>query len=110
MRPIIITTTDASGGATTSSSAIMDIHGRPDISLQLDITGTATCTVQQTLDNLWDESITPVWIDHPETDLVGATTDAQGNYAYVPFAVRLRQTAGNGSAKLTIIQSGDNRA
>ena len=110
MRPIVLTTTDASGGTKTSSSAIVDIHGRPQVSLQLDITGTATCTVQQTLDNLWDETITPTWFDHPDTNLVGATSDKQGNYAYVPFAIRLRQTAGNGSAKLTIIQSGDNRA
>lgn len=110
MRPIVVTTSDASGGTQTSASAILDIHGRSEVSLQLDVTGTATCTVQQTLDNLWDTSITPTWIDHPDSNLVGATTDVQGNYAYVPFAVRLRQTAGNGSAKLTIIQSGDNRA
>lgn len=106
MRPIILTTTDASGGTTTSSTGVVDIHGRPQISLQLDITGTATCTVQQTLDNVFDSTITPTWFDHPDTNLVGATADKQGNYAFVPFAVRLRQTAGNGSAKLTIIQSG----
>lgn len=106
MRPIVLNTTDASGGTTTSATGVVDIHGRPEISLQLDITGTATCTVQQTLDNVWDTSITPTWFDHPDVNLVGATSDRQGNYAFVPFAVRLRQTAGNGSAKLTIIQSG----
>lgn len=110
MRPIVISTTDASGGTTTSATAVVDIHGRPEISLQLDITGTATCTVQQTLDNVWDNTITPVWFDHPDSNLVGATADKQGNYGYVPFAIRLRQTAGNGSAKLTIIQSGASRA
>lgn len=106
MRPIVLTTTDASGGTTTSSTGVLDIHGRPQISLQLDVTGTATCTVQQTLDNVFDSTITPTWFDHPDTNLVGATADKQGNYAFVPFAVRLRQTAGNGSARLTIIQSG----
>ncbi len=106
MRPIILTTSDASGGTKTSSVAPVDIHGRPEISLQLDVTGTATCTVQQTLDNPFDSTITPVWIDHPDTNLVGATSDKQGNYAFVPAAVRLVQTAGNGSARLTIIQSG----
>lgn len=106
MRPIVLTTSDASGGTQTSAVAVLDIHGRPEVSLQLDITGTATCTVQQTLDNVWDTSITPTWFDHPDTNLVSATTDKQGNYAYIPFAVRLRQTAGNGSAKLTIIQAG----
>lgn len=106
MRPIVLTTTDASVSAQTSSTAVLDIHGRPEVSLQLDITGTATCTVQQTLDNIWDSTITPTWFDHPDSNLVGATADKQGNYAYIPFAVRLRQTAGNGSAKLTIIQAG----
>lgn len=106
MRPIILTTSDASGATQTSSTGVVDIHGRPEISLQLDITGTATCTVQQTLDNVFDSTITPTWFDHPDANLVGATGDKQGNYAFVPFAVRLRQTAGNGSAKLTIIQSG----
>ena len=106
MRRVILTTTDARGGTTTSATGPMDIHGRPEISLQLDITGTATCTVQQTLDNVFDSTITPTWFDHPDTNLVGATAGKQGNYAFVPAAVRLRQTAGNGSAKLTIIQSG----
>lgn len=106
MRPIVISTTDASGGTTTSATAPLDIHGRPEVSLQLDITGTATCTVQQTLDNVYDSTVTPVWVDHPDTNLVGATADKQGNYAYIPRAVRLRQTAGNGSARLTIIQAG----
>ena len=106
MRRIILTTTDASGGTKTSESAIIDIHGRPESSLQLDVTGAATCTVHQTLDDLFDTSITPTWFDHPDTNLVGATTDVQGNYAYVPGAIRLRQTAGAGSAKLTIIQAG----
>ena len=106
MRPIVLTTTDASGGTTTSATGPLDIHGRPQISLQLDVTGTATCTVQQTLDNVFDTSLTPVWVDHPDSNLVGATTDKQGNYAFVPAAVRLRQTAGNGSARLTIVQSG----
>lgn len=106
MRPVVVTTTDASGGTTTSSVVPLNIHGRPEVSLQLDITGTATCTVQQTLDDVFDSTVTPTWFDHPDSNLVGATADKQGNYAYIPRAVRLRQTAGNGSARLTVIQAG----
>ena len=106
MRQIVLTTSDASGGTQTGGPAPLDLYGRPQVSLQLDITGTATCTVQQTLDNVFDSTITPTWFDHPDSNLVGATADKQGNYAFIPSAVRLRQTAGNGSAKLTIIQSG----
>lgn len=106
MRRIVLSTTDASGGAKNSTPAPIDIHGRPEFSLQLNVTGVATCTVQQTLDDLFDAAITPTWFDHPDTNLVGATTDVQGNYAYIPGSIRLRQTAGNGSATLTIIQAG----
>ena len=107
MRPIVLTTADASGGTKTSSTAVMDFRGRPEVSLQLDVTGTATCTVQQTLDDPFDSTITPTWIDHPDVNLVGATADKQGNYAFIPRAVRLRQTAGSGSARLTIVQAGN---
>lgn len=110
MRPYILNTTDASGGAKTSAVAPLDIHGRPEVSLQAQVTGTATYTIEQTLDDVFDASITPVWFSHPDTTLVNATTSLQGNYAYIPRAVRLRQTAGTGSVKLTIIQVGDNRA
>ena len=109
MRPIVLATTDASGGTTTSATAVIDIHGRPEVSLQLEITGTATCTVQQTLDNPFTDAA-PTWFNHPDTNLVNAAAGAQGNYAFVPFAVRLIQTAGNGSGRLIIIQSGANRA
>lgn len=107
MRPIVLTTSDASGGAENSSTAVMDFRGRPEVSLQLDITGTATCTVQQTLDDPFDSTLTPTWIDHPDLNLVDATADQQGNYAFIPRAIRLRQSAGSGSARLTIVQAGN---
>jgi len=106
MRPIILTTSDASGGAKNSNAGVMDRDGVPQVSLQVVVTGTATYSVQQTLDNVLDASVTATWFDHPDSNLVGATASKQGNYAYIPAAVRLRQTAGNGSAKLTIIQAG----
>jgi hypothetical protein len=42
--------------------------------------------------------------------MVAQTINRQGNYAYVPAAVRLLITSGTGTATLTVIQSGDNRA
>jgi hypothetical protein len=102
MRPIVLTQT----GAGTTQAAPLDIHGRPEISLQVGVTGTVNFTVQQTLDNPFDSSITPVWLDHPDANLVGATADVQGNYAFVPAAVRLVVNSGAGTARLTIVQSG----
>lgn len=104
MRRVILSQT----GAGTSTVGPLDIHGRPDISLQVVVTGTVNYTVQQTLDNPFDT--TPTWFDHPDTNLVAQTVNRQGNYAYVPAAVRLVVNSGTGTARLTIIQSGDNRA
>lgn len=106
MRQIVLSQT----GAGTTATAPLDIHGRPDISLQVAVTGTVNYTVQQTLDNVFDPAITPVWFPHPDTNLVAQTVNRQGNYAYVPSAVRLVVSSGTGTARLTIIQSGDNRA
>ena len=106
MRQIVLTQT----GAGTSATAPLDIHGRPDISLQVAVTGTVNYTVQQTLDNVFDTTITPVWFPHPDANLVAQTVNRQGNYAYVPAAVRVVVNSGSGTARLTIIQSGDNRA
>lgn len=87
----------------------LDIHGRPDISLQVVVSGTVTWVVQQTLDNPFTTNM-PTWFDHPDPNMVTQTVNRQGNYAYVPAAVRLRITSGTGRATLTIVQSGDNRA
>jgi hypothetical protein len=101
MRQIVVSVT-APGN---SVPIPLDIHGRPEIGLQVDTTG-ASWTVQQTLDNPFT---TPagniVWFDHPDANMVTQTVDRQGNYAYVPAAVRL-VTTGAGTAKLTIVQAG----
>lgn len=106
MRPIRVTTTDASGGAVNSNTAVLDYYGITDVSLQVVVTGTANYTVQQTLDNPLNSSQTVTWFNHPDPNLVAVTASAQGNYAYIPVAVRLVQNSGSGSAILTIVQGG----
>jgi len=102
MRPIVVTQTNA--GSTPVLP--LDIHGRPEISLQVDvISGSPTWTVVQTLDDVFDSTITPTWANHPDTNMVAQTVSRQGNYAYVPRAVRCDVT-GTGVVKVTIIQSG----
>ena len=110
MRPITVTTSDASAGTKNSTPVIMDYFGTPEVSLQVVVTGSATWTVQQTLDNPNAAGVTPTWFNHPDINMVAQTVNRQGNYAYIPAAVRLQLTSGSGSAKLTIVQSGDNRA
>lgn len=106
MRPVSVTTSNASGGAINSNPLVLDYYGRPEVSLQVVVTGTATWTVQQTLDNPLTAGVTPTWFDHPDTNMVAQTVNRQGNYAYIPVAVRLQQTAGTGSVKLTAVQAG----
>lgn len=101
-----MTTSDASVDPKNSNPIIMDYHGRPEVSLQAVVTGTVTYSIQQTLDNPNAAGVTPTWFDHPDVNLVGQTVNRQGNYAYIPVAIRLRQTAGNGSVTLTVVQAG----
>lgn len=106
MRQIVVSQT----GVGNSVAVPLDIHGRPDISLQVVVSGTVNYTVQQTLDNPFDTSLTATWFDHPDANLVAQTVSKQGNYAYVPAAVRIKVNSGTGTARFTIVQSGDNRA
>jgi hypothetical protein len=106
MRPSVVTTSDASVSTKNSNPVVLDYYGRPEVSLQVVVTGSATWTVQQTLDNLLDATVTPTWFSHPDTNMVTQTINRQGNYAYIPTAVRLQQTAGAGSAVLTVVQAG----
>jgi hypothetical protein len=102
MRPIVLTRT----GAGDSAVAPMDIHGKPEISLQVVVSGSVDYTIQQTLDDVFDPAVTPTWFDHSDTDLVAQAVNRQGNYAFVPRGVRLKVNSGSGTATLTIIQAG----
>jgi hypothetical protein len=106
MRPIQVSVSDASGGAKNSAAAVLDYYGRPEVSLQAVVTGTVNYTIQQTLDNPLEAGATLTWFDHPDTNLVSQTVNRQGNYAYIPTAVRVRLTSGTGSVRLTITQAG----
>lgn len=100
MRPIIVSQT----GAGNSAPAVLNIHGRPEVGLQVVVNGTVNYTVQQTLDDPADAGAT--WFDHPDSALVATAANAQSNYAYVPRAVRVKVNSGAGTATLTIIQAG----
>lgn len=106
MRPVTVTSSNASGGTVYSNTAVMDYYGRPEFSLQVVVTGSATWTVQQSLNDPNKPGATVTWFDHPDSNMVSQTVNRQGNYAYLPVAIRLKQTAGSGSAVLTIVQAG----
>lgn len=93
-------------GVSISQPIVLNAYGDSKATLQLNITGTATVTVEQTADDLFDSSTPVVWFPCPDAAMVGATADKQGGYNFLPFAVRLNQTAGTGSARLTVLQAG----
>jgi hypothetical protein len=102
MRQIVVTL----NGAGNSPPIPLDIHGRPEISLQVDLTGAGPWGVEQTLDNPYTTPPANIlWMPHPDPNMYNQTVDRQGNYAYVPAAVRLIMT-GAGTAKLTVVQAG----
>ncbi len=106
MRPITVTVSDASGGVKYSAPAVVDYYQRPQVSLQAVVTGTANYTVEQTLDNPLTPGVTPTWFDHPDSNLVAATANVQGNYAFVPIGIRVKLNSGTGSVTLTVLQAG----
>jgi len=103
MRPIIVTQTGAGNGA----AMVLNIHGRPEVGLQVVVSGTVNYTVQQTLDSPWNiEPESWTWVNHPDTNLVAATSTQQGNYAYPPSMTRITLNSGSGSVVFTVNQPG----
>lgn len=106
MRPVVASVSDASGGVKYSATMPLDMHGRPEVSLQANVTGTVNYTIQQTLDDVFDSTVTPTWFDHPDSNLVAQTVARQGNYAYIPRAVRVKLNSGTGTVQLIAVQAG----
>lgn len=93
-------------GVASSRPLILDSFANAPTSIQTDVSGTVSYTVQQSLDNpakVGYASMT--WVDHPDTNVVAATADKQANYAYVPVATRIVLNSGTGSVKYTVIQA-----
>lgn len=99
--------TVGTNGIASSSPINLDSYGLAPTSLQVTVSGTVSYTVQQTLDDLNAVGyVNATWVNHPDTNLVAATSTAQGNYAYVPQWVRITLNSGTGSVVLTVVQAG----
>jgi hypothetical protein len=106
--PATNTTSTVTVGTTTVASSrpiSLDPYGFGTVALQVDVTGSAVYTVQQSLN---DPSIVGFsnidWINSPDANLVNSSLSMQSNYAYAPLLVRLVLNSGTGSATLTLIQ------
>ena len=108
MRPITLTTSDASGGEQASSVCPLDIRLDPfSVTMRSTVTGTATYTVEYTTDDIWAPGYVPAagnW--SPFTAMSGSTVSAEATIVSPVTAIRLRQTLGNGSVALRVVQAG----
>ncbi len=109
----------ATGGIKAGTNSIggspwvrFDDWAPPEIAIQCTVSGTINYTVQQTLDdpNSPNYTVTPAavtWVNHPDTNLVSATTTVQGNYAYMPVFARVlvNSSTSPGTVTATFLQS-----
>lgn len=90
-------------GVGTSEWIPVDYRVAPfSLGIQVVTTGTITYTVEVTLDDVFDSTITPTAF--ALTDFTGQTSSKTGGYSYPVFAVRIKNTVGTGATAITILQ------
>lgn len=72
--------------------------------ISTDITGTVNYTWEYTNDDPFDASIPHIPVDHPASNLVGASADQTGQATAVMRAVRIKINSGSGTTRNTITQ------
>lgn len=112
MQPTTVTTSDASGGTIYSSLVRMDSWAAAQSVIQVSVTGSATYTVETSMDDP-NSPTSPVaenamtWVDATDSAVVNKNAKATGILVATPTFVRLKQTAGSGSCTMTIVQFGN---
>jgi hypothetical protein len=112
MQPTTVSTTDATAGTTYSSLVRMDTWAAAQSVVQVNVTGTATFTVETSMDDP-NSPTNPVaqasmtWVNATDSAIVAKSANSSGVLTATPIFVRLKQTAGNGSCSMTIAQFGN---
>jgi hypothetical protein len=88
----------------------LDEYSPGTVSIQVNVTGTVSFTVQSSNDGNMDSPTgTPssyVWITTNDTNAVAATASLQTNFLIVPIWGRVLLNSGSGSIKAIFVQSG----
>lgn len=95
-------------GVASSRPIFLDRYALAPTSLQVDVSGTANYTVQQTLDDANSVGYVNVnWVNHPDSGVVAVAATAQANYAYIPTATRvtLNSQTNPGFVVFTVLQA-----
>lgn len=112
MQPITVSTTDATSGTTYSRKIRMDSWANAQTVLQVNVTGTATYTVETSMDDP-NSATSPIaeasmtWVNAADSAVVAKSASAQGVLVATPTFIRIKQTAGNGSTTMTVAQFGN---
>jgi hypothetical protein len=86
----------------------LDEWANTQVSIQVNVTGTANYTVQSSMDDpnaTMTGAQNAIWVNTNDTNVVGATTSLQTNYAFAPLWVRALLNSGSGSIKMIVIQA-----
>ena len=103
MRPIYFTLTNGQ-----SQIVPLDIYLTPfQVSIECEVVTAATYGVETTRDNVQDPTVTPLWSNSDVAALnPGAVATQRGVQTTPVTALRVSMTAGAGSLKVRIVQSG----
>lgn len=104
--------TVGTNGVASSPWVRLDNWAFPQVSIQCTVGGTVNYTVQQTLDdpNSATNAVLPylvTWVSSSDTNVVGATTTQQSNYAFAPIFARVLLNSGTGTVVGTFSQAGN---
>ena len=106
MRTVRVTVTGVADSSVIPLDHLSSTSGVA-IGVKID-SGTATYTVQHTFDDVFSPTFSAgsaVWYSH--ATLVAQTSNADGNYAYPPVAMRLHVTVSSGgTCTMTVNQVG----
>ena len=95
-------------GVASSRPVFLDTFAPAPTAIQVSVTGSVNYTVRQSVQDpnqLSGGYPALTWEDHPDSALVGASTSAQGNYAYLPAVTQVVLNSGDGSVSFTVIQA-----
>jgi hypothetical protein len=101
--------TVGTNGVGSTPWARLDEWASPNVSVQVNVTGTVNYTVQSSNDDPNDPS-TPVapsamtWINTNDTNAVNATGSIQTNFLFAPKFARVYLNSGSGSLTATFVQ------
>lgn len=113
MKPITQTITPANTGAisgTTITGGTPILLNFNNVSVGIGfvciVTGTVNYTVYHAYDNISDPTITPTWLPHGISNMVGATSTQESNFVLPVAGMQVIINSGTGSVKLIALQQG----